>query len=66
MSGVEAKKNQLNLEIRELLSIIEMIDDIKGQYLDYKENTQNEEEYLDDQIKLVIEAKNRLINVFKD
>lgn len=66
MNQVEVKKNRLNLEIRELLSLIDMIDGLKGEYLDYKENTLGEEEFLDEQIKLVVEAKTRLLNIFKN
>lgn len=66
MNQIEEKKNKLNLEIRELLSLIDMIDGLKGEYFDYKENTLSEEKYLDEQIKLIIEAKSRLINVFRN
>ncbi|MBR6689833.1 MAG: hypothetical protein IKL65_00685 [Bacilli bacterium] len=66
MNQVEEKKNKLNLEIRELLNVIDMIDGLKGEYFDYKENTLNEEDYLDQQLKLVVEAKTRLMNLFKD
>lgn len=66
MNQIEEKRNKLNLEIRGLLSIIDMIDGLKGEYNDYKENTLNEEQYLDEQLKLIVEAKTRLINVFKD
>lgn len=66
MMNIENKKNQLNLEIRELLAIVDMIDGIKGEYIDYKENTLDESTFLDLQIKLVKEAKGRLINIFKD
>ena len=65
MNSVEEKRNRLNLEIRSLLSLIDMIDGLKGEYFDYVENTLNEEEYLDEQLKLIVEAKTRLINVFK-
>ena len=65
MNSVEEKRNRLNLEIRSLLSLIDMIDGLKGEYVDYVENTLNEEEYLNEQLKLIVEAKTRLINVFK-
>ena len=65
MNQIEAKRNQLNLEIRSLLSVVDMIDGLKGEYFDYKENTLNEEEYLDEQLKLVVEAKTRLVDIFK-
>ena len=66
MNQVEEKKNKLNLELRELLYIIDMIDGLKGEYIDYKEFSLNEEQFLDEQLKLVVEAKTRLINIFKD
>ena len=66
MNQVEGKRNKLNLEIRQLLSVIDMIDGKKEEYIDYKENTMNEEDFLNQQINLVSIAKNRIINVFKD
>lgn len=66
MNQTEEKKNRLNLELRSLLSIIDMIDGLKGEYRDYKENSMDEEEYLEEQLKLVVEAKTRLLNVFKN
>lgn len=66
MNQIEEKRNRLNLELRGLLSVIDMIDGLKGEYFDYKENTLGEEEYLDEQIKLVVDAKTRLVNVFKN
>lgn len=66
MNQVEEKRNKLNLELRELLNVIDMIDGLKGEYSDYKENSLNEEEYLSEQTKLVVEAKTRLINIFRD
>lgn len=66
MNEVEEKKNRLNLEMRSLLSIIDMIDGRSGKYENYVENSMNESEFLDLQIRLVSEAKNRMIDVFKD
>lgn len=66
MNQIEEKRNKINLELRELLHIIDMIDGLKGEYIDYKENSLNEEQFLDEQIKLVVEAKTRLINIFKN
>jgi len=66
MNLVEEKRNKLNLELRGLLAVVDMIDGLKGEYQDYKENTLNEEEYLDEQLKLVVEAKNRMIDIFRD
>lgn len=66
MNNIEDKRNKLNLEIRGLLSIIDMIDGEEIKYEDYVENSLDEEQYLDQQLRLVIEAKTRLINIFKD
>lgn len=66
MNEIEVKKNRLNLEIRSLLSIIDFIDGEKNQYEDYITNSLNENDFLDQQIKLVIEAKERMLNIFKD
>lgn len=66
MNQVEEKRNKLNLEIRSLLSVVDMIDGKNEEYSDYKENTMSEEEYLDQQIKLVNIAKNRMIDIFRD
>ena len=66
MNQIEEKRNKINLELRELLHIIDMIDGLKGEYIDYKENSLNEEMFLDEQIKLVVEAKTRLVNIFKN
>lgn len=63
---IEEKRNKLNLDIRSLLSVIELIDGNKKEYKNYVTNTLNEIDYLNQQIKLVNEAKNRLINIFKD
>ncbi len=66
INQIEAKRNKLNLEIRELLIIVDMIDGRKDEYSDYKENTMTEEEFLDQQISLVSIAKNKMINIFRD
>jgi hypothetical protein len=66
MNQIEEKRNKLNLNIRELLSIVDMIDGKKEEYADYKENTMSEEEYLNQQIELINIAKNRMINIFRD
>lgn len=63
---IENKKNQLNMEIRSLLLVIEIIDGKTQKYNNYEVNTLSQEKYLDEQIKLITEAKNRLINIFKD
>jgi len=63
---VEEKRNKLNLDIRGLLTVIDLIDGNKKEYEDYITDSLNEIEFLDQQIKLVNEAKERLISVFKD
>ena len=65
MNQIEEKRNRLNLELRGLLSVVDMIDGLKGEYIDYKENSLSEEEFLDEQLKLVVETKSRLVNIFK-
>ena len=66
INQIEEKRNELNFKIREVLTIMDMIDDKKGSYEDYKVNTLNEELFLHKQIKLVQELKERLVNVFRD
>lgn len=63
---IEEKRNELNLEIRGLLAVIDLIDGNKKEYEDYITNSLNEIDFLEQQIKLVNEAKERLISVFKD
>lgn len=63
---IEEKRNELNLEIRGLLAVIDLIDGNKKEYEDYITNSLNEIGFLEQQIKLVNEAKERLISVFKD
>lgn len=66
INNVEEKRKQLNYELKQLLHIVGVIDGLKGDYVDYKENELNEESYLDEQIKLVVDAKDRLMNIFKN
>ena len=63
---IEDKRNQLNLELRSLLAIIDLIDGKNVIYEDYISNSLDEIGFLNQQMKLVIDAKNRLLNVFKD
>lgn len=63
---IEEKRNKLNLEIRKVLAIIDMIDGKKKQYEDYKTNSLNEIGFLDQQSKLVKEIEDRLVTIFKD
>ncbi len=63
---IEEKRNKLNLEIRKILTIIDMIDGNKKEYEDYKTNSLNEIGFLDQQLKLVKEIEDRLVTIFKD
>lgn len=63
---IEEKRNELNLEIRKILAIIDMIDGNKKEYEDYEINSLNEIGFLDQQLKLVKEIENRLVSIFKD
>ena len=62
----EEKRNKLNLDIRGILAIIDLIDGKEKEYEDYITNSLDENGFLDQQIKLVEEVKERLINIFKD
>lgn len=63
---IEEKRNELNLEIRKILAIIDMIDGNKKEYEDYEINSLNEIGFLDQQLKLVKEIEDRLVSIFKD
>ena len=63
---IEEKRNKLNLDIRSILSIIDLIDGKRKKYEDYIPNSLNEEEYLNQQLALVSEVKERLLNIFKE
>lgn len=63
---IEEKRNKLNLEIRKVLAIIDMIDGNKKEYEDYETNSLNEIGFLDQQLKLVKEIEDRLVDIFKD
>lgn len=63
---IEEKRNELNLEIRKILAIIDMIDGNKKEYEDYETNSLNEIGFLDQQLKLVKEIEDRLVTIFKD
>ena len=66
MNSIEEKRNILNLEIRKVLGIIDLIDGKQNNYEDYITNSLEENGFLDQQIKLVKEANERLVNIFKD
>ena len=63
---IEEKRNKLNLDIRSILSIIDLIDGKGKKYEDYISNSLSEEEYLNQQLVLVNEVKERLLNIFKE
>ena len=65
-NSIEEKRNELNLSIRELLAIIDMIDGNTAEYKNYIENTLSEYDFLIQQIELVNNAKNRMLNIFKN
>lgn len=65
MNEIEEKRNKLNLEIRSLLAIIDFIDGNKNEYEDYISNSLDENGFLDQQIRLVVQAKERLLDIFK-
>ena len=58
---IEEKRNELNLDIRVLLSVIDLIDGDKKQYENYVSNSLDELEFLEQQINLVNDAKERLL-----
>ncbi len=62
---IEEKRNQINLELRKALYLIDLIDGDKHEYPDYdKELT--EEEFLNQQLLLATEIRDRLQRVFKN
>lgn len=63
---IEEKRNILNLEIRKVLRLIDAIDGIQKEYIDYEDYSLDEIGFLDQQIDLVLQAKEKLINIFKD
>ena len=66
-SSEEILMDHLNLEIRELLGVIDFIIQAeKKDYFNYEPNKCSNKEYLFEQYKMVREAKEKLINIFKD
>lgn len=65
-NSIEEKRNELNLSIRELLAIIDMIDGNTAEHKNYIENTLSEYDFLTQQIELVNNAKTRMLNIFKN
>ena len=52
-SNIEEKRNQLNLDIRGILAVIDLIDGNQKEYENYEINSLDENQFLDQQIKLV-------------
>lgn len=65
MNNIEELRTKLNVELRSLLAVMDIIDGKVSKRAGYDESL-TEEEYLIEQIKLASEVKQRLINVFKD
>lgn len=62
---IEEKRNQINLELRKTLYLIDIIDGNEHDYPDYEEEL-SEEEFLDQQLLLATEIRDRLQRVFKN
>lgn len=62
---IEEKRNELNLELRKLLYLLDMVDGMNNEYPDYKEEL-SEEEFLTQQLMLAVEARDRLQRVFSE
>lgn len=62
---VEEKRNKLNLLIRKALFIMDLVDGKNRDYENYTEGSLSEEEYLDQQIKLLEELVTRHQSIFK-
>ena len=66
MDIIEQQKDILNLEIRKLLSLIDMIEGENNEYPNYEKNTLDIEKYLQQQIELIKIANEKMIKIFKD
>ncbi|MGM9879047.1 MAG: hypothetical protein ACI31R_03390 [Bacilli bacterium] len=63
---IEDKKNELNLNLRKILRLLDIINDMKDvPYPNYEPGTLTDEEYFDQQNALAIEINDRLTNIFK-
>ena len=62
---IEEKRNKINLELRKALYLIDIIDGDKHEYLDYKEEL-SEEEFLEQQLLLATEIRDRLQRIFQN
>jgi hypothetical protein len=61
---IEEKRNQINLELRKVLYLVDIIDGNSHEYPDYEEEL-TEEEFLDQQLMLATEIRDRLQRIFK-
>lgn len=62
---IENKKNKLNLEIRKILQILDLVEGLSNNYYNYENNSLSEQEFLDKQLLLTTEARIRLQDIFK-
>ena len=61
---IEEKRNQINLELRKALYLIDLIDGDKHDYPEYDKEL-SEEEFLDQQLLLATEIRDRIQRIFK-
>ena len=61
---IEEKRNQINLELRKVLYLVDIIDGNSHEYPDYEEEL-TEEAFLDQQLMLATEIRDRLQRIFK-
>jgi len=66
MDVIEEQKDKLNLEIRKLCSLIDLIDGKQEYYQNYEKGTLSTEEYLQIQIELIERATSKLKNIFEE
>ena len=62
---IEEKRNKINLELRKALYLLDIIDGNKQEYQDYIEEL-SEEEFLEQQLLLATEIRDRLQRIFKN
>jgi len=61
---IEEKRNQINLELRKALYLLDVIDGDKHEYSNYNGEL-SEEEFLEQQLILATEIRDRLQRIFK-
>jgi len=61
---IEEKRNKINLELRKTLLLLDLIDGNEHEYPNYQEEL-TEEEYLEQQLLLATEIRDRLQRIFK-